>query len=141
MKTFTAGERLFASDLNDNFDETKTAENITSGTIDAARLPAIGPVFSTAGSNTVALDFSGDSIITRSASGSVTFTGTDYTSGRSATIRIVAGGSSRNLTFPADWKFVSLKPSALEANQTGILSVTCFGSSATDVAAAWAWSV
>jgi hypothetical protein len=38
MKEFTAGERLFAADLNDNFDETQTAENITSGTLNAARI-------------------------------------------------------------------------------------------------------
>jgi hypothetical protein len=39
MKVFTAGERLFAVDLNDNFDETQLAENILSGTFDAARIP------------------------------------------------------------------------------------------------------
>jgi hypothetical protein len=39
MKEFTAGERLFAADLNDNFDETQLAGNILSGTFDAARIP------------------------------------------------------------------------------------------------------
>lgn len=39
MKEFTAGERLFAADLNDNFDETQLAENILSGTLDTARIP------------------------------------------------------------------------------------------------------
>jgi hypothetical protein len=39
MRTFVAGERLFAADLNDNFDETQLAANITSGTLDVARIP------------------------------------------------------------------------------------------------------
>lgn len=39
MKEFTAGERLFAADLNDNFDETQLAENILSGTLNADRIP------------------------------------------------------------------------------------------------------
>ena len=42
MKEFTAGERLFAADLNDNFDETQLAGNITSGVFDVARIPDVG---------------------------------------------------------------------------------------------------
>lgn len=38
MKTFIPGERLFAADINGNFDETKKGENITSGTVAAARI-------------------------------------------------------------------------------------------------------
>jgi hypothetical protein len=138
MKTFTAGERLFAFDLNDNFDETKTAENITSGTIDAARLPAIGPSFSTAGSDTVALDFAGDSIVTRSAGGDVTFTGTNYTAGKSATVRVVCDATLRTLTFPSDWVFVSFKPDDIVANKTGVLTVTSFGTTEANCVAAYA---
>jgi hypothetical protein len=41
MKTFASGERLFATDLNDNFDETTKAGNVTSGTFDAARIPGL----------------------------------------------------------------------------------------------------
>jgi len=127
-KNFTAGERLFASDLNDNFEYLET------------EIGNAGPAFSTAGSDTVALDFAGDSIVTRSAAGNVTFTGTNYTAGRSATVRIVADGTDRDLTFPSNWKWVSLKPTSLTASETGILTVTCFGSADTDAVAAWAWS-
>jgi hypothetical protein len=49
MKEFTAGERLFAADLNDNFDETQLAENILSGTLDAARIPNLDAAKITSG--------------------------------------------------------------------------------------------
>lgn len=38
MKQFSPGERLFAADLNDNFDETQKASNVTSGAFAAARI-------------------------------------------------------------------------------------------------------
>lgn len=137
MKTFTAGERLFAADLNDNFDETKSADNITSGTIDAARLPPLGPEFSTAGSNAVAIVFDRDRVITRNATGTVTFSGSSYTAGKSASVRIVPGGSARTLTFPAGWKFVAVKPTSVAANKTAVLAVTSFGTAEADVVAAY----
>lgn len=125
-KTFTGGERLFASDLNDNFDFLEDA-------VDNA-----GADFSTAGSNTVALDFSKDRIITRAADGNVTFTGSNYTAGKSATVRIVPGGSNRTLTFPSGWKFVSLKPASILSGKTAVLTATCFGATEANVVAAYA---
>jgi len=126
LKVFTPGERLFAADLNDNFDFLEAA-------VDNA-----GPAFDTAGSDTVNLNFDKERILTRAAAGAVTFTGSNYTAGRSVTVRVVAGASSRDLTFPADWKFVSFKPATLAANKTGVLAVTAFGSSAAECVAAWA---
>jgi len=49
MKEFTGGERLFAADLNDNFDETQLASNILSGTFDAARIPNLDASKTTTG--------------------------------------------------------------------------------------------
>ncbi len=125
-KTFASGERLFASDLNDNFDYLET------------EIGNAGPAFSTANSDTVALDFAGDSIVTRSAGGNVTFTGTNYTAGKSATVRVVAGGSDRDFTFPSDWVFVSFKPDDIAANKTGVLTVTSFGTTEANCVAAYA---
>jgi hypothetical protein len=116
-----------------------SATKITSGTLDPARLPPI-VAFSVATSNAIGINFSQDRIITRSASGNVSFTGSNYTAGKSATVRIVAGGANRNLTFPSTWKFVSFKPQNLQAGSTGILTVTSFGTSESEVVAAWAWS-
>lgn len=39
MKSFSSGEKIQAVDFNDNFLETQKAENILSGTLDAARIP------------------------------------------------------------------------------------------------------
>jgi hypothetical protein len=104
----------------------------------AAGLSATGPTFSTAGSNTIDLDFSVERVISRAATGAVTFTGSSYTAGKSVTVRVVAGASSRNLTFPAGWTFVSFKPASLAANKTGVLAVTAFGTTESDCLAAWA---
>ena len=124
-KTFVSGERLFASDLNDNNNYLET------------EIANAGPSFLTAGSDTVALDFSGDSIVTRSAAGNVTFTGANYTAGKSSTVRVVCDGSTRTLSFPAGWRWVSFEPSDIAANKAGVLTATCFGSSEADVVAAY----
>lgn len=124
-KTFVSGEALYASDLNDNNAYLET------------EIGNAGPSFSTAGSDTVALDFSGDSIVTRSAAGDVTFTGANYTAGKSSTVRIVCDGTDRNLTFPATWVWVSYTPASIAASKTGVLAVTSFGTSESNCVAAW----
>lgn len=113
------------------------ADKIATGTIDAARLPPLGPEFSTATSDAVAIVFDRDRVITRSATGTVTFTGSSYTAGKSASVRIVAGGSQRTLTFPAGWVFVAVKPANVAANKTAVLAVTSFGTTEANVVAAY----
>jgi hypothetical protein len=93
----------------------------------------------TEGSDTVALDFSGGTgLSTRSAAGTVTFTASNYRAGAIKTARIIAGGSSRTLTFPNDWVFVGAKPASIASGKTGILTVTSFGTTEADCVAAWA---
>ena len=117
----------------------KTAGNVTSGTFNRARIPnGVGPVFTSVGSNAVAIAFDVERVLTRSATGTVTFTGSSYTAGVSASVRIVAGGASRSLVFPAGWKFVSFKPTSIAANKTAVLAVTSFGTTEGDCVAAWA---
>jgi hypothetical protein len=128
-KTFAGGERLFAADLNDNFDD---LDGRTTA-LESATLAV-----TTAGSNAIALDFTNDGLVNRTANGDVTFTGTSYTAGKSVTVRVVASGADRNLSFPADWKFVSFKPTSIANNKTGVLAVTCFSNNAADAVAAWA---
>lgn len=128
-KTFVSGERLFASDLNDNYEYLETA-------VDNA-----GPDFETAGSDAVQVDLVKDKIITRSAAGDITFTGTNYTAGKSATVRVICDATDRNLTFPAGWKFVSYKPPTILADKTAVLSLTAFGTTEASVVASWATEV
>lgn len=97
--------------------------------------------FETAGSNTIDLNFSDDRMVTRLLDGNATFTGSNYTQAKSITVRIQCDGTERDLAFPADWKFVSYKPSAISAGKTAILTASCFGSSASEVVAAWATEV
>jgi hypothetical protein len=68
----------------------------------------------------------------------VTFTASNYRAGAIKTVRIIAGGSSRTLTFPNDWVFVGAKPASIASGKTGILTVTSFGTTEADCVAAWA---
>lgn len=135
-KTFTGGERLFAEDLNGNFEALDT--RLATAEFDIDTLENASLAVDTAGSDSVTLDFSVDRLVNRTATGSITVSGTNYTAGKSITLRIVPGSSSRNISFPADWKFVSFKPTSVAANKVGVLAVTCFGNSAADAVAAWA---
>lgn len=92
----------------------------------------------TASSNAVELSFAADRIVSRTATGAVTVTGTGYAAGRSVTLRVVAGGSERGLSFPAGWRFVSFKPSTIAAGKVGVLAATSFGTTEAEVVAAWA---
>ena len=124
-KTWSFGEVLTSADMNTYVrDNTEALFNT--------------PEFIASDSNTVSLDFTTDKVITRTASGAVTFTGTNYTAGRSVSVRIVPGNSNRALTFPSGWKFVSFKPSSIAANKVGVLAVTSFGTAEGDCVAAWA---
>jgi hypothetical protein len=112
------------------------SEDVADAVVDALDAGALE--FATVGSDTVDLDFATNKVLTRSATGAVTFTGSNYTEGRSVTVRIVAGASNRNLTFPAAWRFVSNKPTSILADKVGVLAVTSFGTTAGDAVAAFA---
>jgi hypothetical protein len=93
----------------------------------------------TLASDSIALNFSGETgLYTRTAAGNITFTGSNYRIGSIKTVRVIPGASSRNLTFPASWVFVGVKPTSVAANKTGILTVTSFGTTEGDCVAAWA---
>jgi hypothetical protein len=103
-----------------------------------------GPSFSTASTRTINLDLSADSIIYRleNDGGATTFTGSNYTAGKSATVKLeTTGAGSSNLTFPAGWVFISFKPTTLGEGKVAVLSVTSFGSAESDVVAAWSEEV
>lgn len=69
--------------------------------------------------------------------GNVTFTTSNKNPGYALTIRIIADGSTRNLTFPA-WTFVGIAaPTTLAANKTAILTILCWGTADTDIIAGY----
>jgi hypothetical protein len=84
------------------------------------------------------LDFSSNDLQTISITSDTTFTGSNYSSGSSKTVKITTDGTDRNLTFPVNWKFVGTKPTSQVASKTGILTMTCFGTSESDVVCAYA---
>lgn len=92
------------------------------------------------GSN-ITLDFTGAGHITHNLTGNTTYTvnTATYGTGRTLTVRITTA-ATRLLTFPSSWVFLGPRPSAILANNTGVLSVTCFGTTEADCVAAWAVS-
>ena len=69
--------------------------------------------------------------------GNIIYAGSDYTIGNTVSLRITGGASTYSVSFPAGWKFVSSKPVNIPAGKTSILSLTSFGTSESDVVAAW----
>lgn len=96
-----------------------------------------GPIFYAEADDAIQIDFSEDSIRSRVTDNAVTFTGVQYSEGKSSTIRVTSINQPLNLTFPSGWKFISFKPTTLDGNRTAILSVICFGTTESDVVAAW----
>lgn len=85
------------------------------------------------------IDFTGDPYRSVTLSGAVTFESTNRAAARSIVVRLIAGASSRNLTFPGGWKFIgAAAPTSLAANKEAILTITAFGTTENDVRAAYA---
>lgn len=99
----------------------------------------IGVTLGTA--DTVALDFgAGDGFVSRQVAGTaVTVTGSGYVEGRTKTVRFVGGTAVASLTVPSEWTFVGQAVGAsIGTAVTAVLSVTSFGTAASDAVAAWA---
>jgi len=118
----------------------KIATNLTSGTVDSARLPLlVRKSFRSSTSATETLNFAtGDEVVRSTRAGTLTFAGSNYTAGVSKTVVWNGGGTTRTVSFPSGWVFVSVKPTSLAANKRGVLSVVAHGTAEGDVTAAWA---
>ena len=106
---------------------------------EAVALPAFATLTYAA---TLDLPFSAENVpyLTVELTGNITFTASGYAQGRTMAVRIVGDSSLRALAFPADWVFIGGKPADIPAGKTGILSLTCFGSTEDSVIAAYAES-
>ena len=94
---------------------------------------------STAASNTIDINF--DDIfayVSRGVTGDLVFTGSNYLAGGIKSARLVNGGTQRNVSFPAGWVFVGVKPTTLAANKTAIFTVTSFATTEGECVASWA---
>ena len=67
--------------------------------------------------------------------GNLELTTSNLANGRRTGLRLIAGASSRTLTFPVDWQFVSSKPATLPANKVARMTIECHGSSNASVIA------
>ena len=88
-------------------------------------------------SGAVVLDFT-KGFLLHTLSGNVSYTASNFATGRSLTVRVKSDATLRTLAFPAGWVFVSPKPTNISASKTGILTLTSFGTTDADVVAAWA---
>jgi hypothetical protein len=119
-----------------------TTGNITVSTLSAGTIQIQGQIESEintlSASGTLTIDLSSARLAsTEQLTGDIVFSTTNVSSGREVTIRVVNGSTTRNLSFPADWTFVGEKPSDVVANKTGILVITSFGTSNSDIIAKW----
>jgi hypothetical protein len=90
------------------------------------------------GNGTVALDLAvlTGQVNTITLTGALELTTSNLANGRVTGLRLIPGASARDLTFPADWKFVSAKPASLPADKIGRLTIECHGTTNADVVAA-----
>ena len=87
------------------------------------------------------VDFDFDSsnqIQTKSISGTITFTGSNYATGKSITLFITTDGTERDLAFPSGWIFQGTKPTAQAASKVGTLTLLCSSTSEASVRCAYA---
>ena len=108
-----------------------------SGEVEAKNFTVNVNTLSTA-SGTQNLDFTSEGYLTHAITGNITYTASNYSAGRSLSIRITCDGTQRNLTFPAGWVFVGSKPATIAASKVAVLSITSFGATEANTVAAYA---
>lgn len=146
-KTFANGEKVTPTKLNQAVNDATYAGQleIAKGGTGAATVAAARTAFgfdSTATisySATTDLDLSSTADLkTLALTGNVTFTTSNRATGRSLVLRILADGSTRTLTFPAGWIFVTDKPTQIAASKTALLVLQCYGANDSDIVASYA---
>jgi hypothetical protein len=110
-----------------------------SGVVELQNQVRVTPGANLGATGTLTVDFSAAALRSTDAlTDAITWAGSNYAAGRTVTVRVVNGGTTRAQTFDAAWVFVGAKPSELLANKTAILTLTAFGTTAASVVAAWA---
>jgi hypothetical protein len=91
----------------------------------------------------IALDTSPELPVYRTVTmtGTTTFTTTNLGAGRSISLRLVAGSSTRGVFFPNDWKWLAGSvPASIPAGKVAMLSLVAYGTSDSDVVAGWSYT-
>lgn len=89
-------------------------------------------------SGQVTVDFSAEPLRIHTLSGDASYVSAGLAPGKSVTLWVSSGGAQRTVSFPAEWKFVSARPTTLAANKTAVLAITAFGGTDAQCVAAWA---
>lgn len=99
----------------------------------ADKTPTVGTGLGTTG--TVDLDMAAlnDTYQTISLTGDITFTTSNRAAGRSVTVKLIAGGSTRTLAWPSWTPLSTALPTSLETGKVAMFTVTFFDT--TDAAA------
>ncbi len=118
--------------------QTLTASTATVSEIATGKNFAINVGTLATSSGTQNLDFAGQGYLTHSITGNITYTASNYSAGKSLSIRIISDGTARNFTFPTDWVFVGPKPTSISASKNAVLSITSFGTTEANTVAAYA---
>ncbi len=89
----------------------------------------------------IALDFAMSLAWNRTLTltGDPTFTTSNRAVGRSMSVFINAGGSSRLLTFPAGWNWLTPVPTTLASGDWGVLATFCTDGNDSGIIAAWSY--
>jgi len=114
----------------------------TSGAVDIGgnNIDNVQNIIHDISSGSLTIDFSTDQLQTLTITNNSTFaTPSNMATGKSKTYKLnnSSGSSTYTFTFPA-WKFVGTKPTDIAPTKTGILTLTCFGTSNTDIVAGYA---
>lgn len=90
------------------------------------------------------LDFSPElpSYRTINLSGTTAFSAANYGSGRALSVRMVAGASTRTISFPTTWKWLGggTGPTSVPANKVAMISLISYGTAESDVVAGWSYT-
>ena len=117
---------------------TLTSSTATVSSIATTKNIAINVSTLSTSSGTQLLDFTSQGYLTHAITGNITYTTTNYSEGKSLTVRITSDGTARNLTFPSSWVFVGSKPTSIAASKVAALSITSFGTTEANTVAAYA---
>ena len=91
----------------------------------------------TPSSGTVAINMSSEILKKTTLDSNTTFSATSIAAGTSATLKVLADGTDRTLTFNSSWVFIGQKPVSIAASKTAILVLTSFGTADTDIIASY----